>query len=443
MYLGLDIGTTGICCVVLDENGSPVFSQTEANRFGASNGACRTQDAEGIYALCFALYEKARAKYAVSSVGISGQMHGMLYVDAEGRALTPLYSWQDGRGDLICSEGESYAARLARQSGYRVATGYGAVSLFYDVQNGTVPENAASFCTVGDYIAMRLASRKSPLLHPTCAASMGLFDLAANEWDGAAIARASLPASLFPAVTAELVPIGKTEDGALVYPAVGDNQASVYGVLSDDDSFVVNVGTGSQLSLVSDALVTPSVGEVRPYFGGKYLLAGSALCGGYSFRLLRNFFHALGSSVSYDEMDAWACEALDEGREAPVFTPVFRGTREDPSRKASIEGITEENFDPKCLVLSLMSGVCRELKDFYDAFLPLAGARKRAVGTGNAVRMNRAFRRIVREQYALPLAIPAHKEEAAFGAALLAAEAFTGKSLKHFIAYEPTNGKEG
>lgn len=434
MYLGLDIGTTTVCGVVLDENGKIVSTVTEANTFASANGAARMQDADGIFALCARIYRASCESFPIRTVGISGQMHGILYVDAAGKAASPLYSWQDERGNLPYRDG-SYVSHLSRLCGYSIATGYGASSLFYDAVNGKIPANAHAFCTVGDYIAMRLCGRQEPLLHPTVAASVGLFDLAANAWDKDAIARADLPVTLFPAITKTLVPLGETAEGCAVYPAVGDNQASVYGALADDACFVVNVGTGSQISVVADTLVTPASGEVRPYFGGKYLLAGCALCGGYSFRLLRDFFAACGSPVGYDEMNAMAEEALANGDSIPVFSPTFRGTREDPSLAAAVSGITVENFTPRAFVLALMRGVSRELKDFYNAFLPFTGRHTRAVGAGNAVRLNSALRRVIEEDHGLPLVLPSHKEEAAFGAALLAAEAYTGQNLKHFIRY--------
>ena len=82
MYLGLDIGTTSICAVVLDGDGNIVYTTTKANDYHGQNGnGERTQDPEKIFSLCEEIYRETVEKFAVKSVGVSGQMHGVLYVD--------------------------------------------------------------------------------------------------------------------------------------------------------------------------------------------------------------------------------------------------------------------------------------------------------------------------------------------------------------------------
>ncbi len=433
MYLGLDIGTTSVCAVVLDKNGNTVYTATRPNTFGREEGVMRMQDAEGIYALCEEIYREVYEKFRPVSIGVDGQMHGILYLDAEGNAVSPLYSWQDGRGNLPF-EGGTYASVLSEKTGYAMATGFGGTTLFYDTVEKSIPPAAVTFATVGDYIAMRLAQRKEPLLNATCAASVGLYDIERGAWDEGAIMAAGLSPDFFPTVTADIAPLGKTAEGVTVYTAIGDNQASVYGAVKDGDSFLVNVGTGSQISVISEKLVRPPVGEVRPFLHGAYLVAGCPLCGGYSYRLLKEFFESVtGAPVDYALLNAWASEAKRE--DVPTVLPQFRGTRADPSARASITGLSEHNFNAKALTLGVLKGISRELCEFYTAFLPLVGKRSHLVGAGNAVRMNPVLREIIEEDYALPLAVPAHTEEAAFGAALAAAEVHEGESLKDFVRY--------
>ncbi len=433
MYLGLDIGTTSVCAVVLDGEGKTVYTATRPNGFASSNGSERTQDAEKIAALCQEITREVLQNHSIVSIGVSGQMHGILYLDADGCALSPLYSWQDERGNLPYKDG-TYASVLSKKTGYAMATGFGGTSLFYDVCKNAIPARAACFVTVGDYVAMRLSGRKTPLLHPTNSASVGLFDIETGAWDETAIRAAGLPRRLFPEIAQSVSLLGKTEEGIAVYTAIGDNQASVYGAVKDEDSFLVNVGTGSQISVISKKFVRPPVGEVRPFLGGAYLVAGCPLCGGYSYRLLKEFFESItGEAVDYSTMNAWAEAAW--GKDAPAVVPQFRGTRTDPGARASITGLSEANFNAPAITLGVLRGISRELADFYTAFVPLIGKRAHLVGAGNAVRMNPVLRKIIEEDYGLPLSVPVHTEEAAFGAALAAAEVQEGKSLKHFIRY--------
>ena len=107
----------------------------------------------------------------------------------------------------------------------------------------------------------------------------------------------------------------------------------------------------------------------------------------------------------------------------------------NPSLRASICELSENNFNAQALTLSTLQGISKELKDFYDMLVPITGKRKNLIGSGNAIRMNPILRQIIETDYNAKLSIPFHKEEAAFGAALLAAETLENKNLKNFIHY--------
>ena len=251
MYLGLDIGTTSICAVVLDGNGTVVYTTTKANNYHQRNeNGERTQNPEKIFSLCKEIYCETMKEFKIKSVGVSGQMHGILYVDCNGQALSPLYSWQDERGNLSF-ENATYAEILSARSGYKMATGFGCTSVFYDYINGLIPKTALSFCTIGDYVAMKLAKKSKPFLNETNAASLGLYDIKNRSWDFQAISRVGLPTSLFPEVSATVTELGKTAEGVSVFTAIGDNQASVYGAEQSPDTVIVNIGTGSQISVIT------------------------------------------------------------------------------------------------------------------------------------------------------------------------------------------------
>ena len=62
-------------------------------------------------------------------------------------------------------------------TGIKTASGYGLVTHLFNVRKGLVPADASTFCTIGDYLGMVLTGRKSPLVHISQAAGMGLFEL--------------------------------------------------------------------------------------------------------------------------------------------------------------------------------------------------------------------------------------------------------------------------
>ena len=436
MYLGIDIGTTSISIVLLNQNKEMCESITLKNDFHIiTNNNSRIQNAEKIVNSCLEIVKCLDKKYNIDSIGISNQMHGILYIDNEGKAVSPLYTWQDERGNELYKEEVSYSSKLSEISGYNVSTGYGSTSFFYDSVNDLVPEKAVSIATIGDYLALVLTNEKRVLMNETNAAAIGLYDIKRHNWDYEAIKKAGLTSSFYPNVSSKISVIGKYLDRINVYTAIGDNQASVYGTTKDDKGIVVNYGTGSQITFIVDKYIQPPLGcELRPYFDDKYLLIGGALCGGYAYQLLRNFYSSVcGEMFDYEKMNKWALEYTPKN--APIVETKFKGERHNPTKKASILNLSEENFTPQAITYSFLKGMCQELKDFYEQISPVVGEKNYLIGTGNGIRKNIAFQKIIQNSYQMDLFIPKHMEEAAFGAAILAAEEFLSVSLKDFILY--------
>ena len=428
MYvMGLDIGTTSISGVVLDGDTGTVLetvSRSNGKFLPAAHPWERTQDAAAIWQSVSEIAEQLTKAYApLSCIGVTGQMHGIVYVDKNGSLLSPLYTWQDGRAAAE-ENGKSSVQVLADKTGYQVPAGYGCATHFYHVQHGLVPEGAATFCTIHDYVAMRLCGRKTPVMDTTDAASFGLFDILHSRFDTAAIARAGMDAALLPQVAEKPVVIGETAGGVPVAVAVGDNQASFIGSVRDN-ALLINIGTGSQVSAFSPEVITIPGVETRPFPDGGCLLVGAPLCGGRAYALLERFFREAAAlcggsdSTAYRAMEQ-AAEAV-MGQRLPVVAPTFCGTRQHPNQTAVISGLTEDNFTPAHLTAGLLYGMVNELRQLYDSICThLHTPPKAAVGSGNGIRKNRLLQQILGEVFGLPVSIPSNGEEAVCGAAFLA-----------------------
>ncbi|HIW84311.1 MAG TPA: hypothetical protein H9873_08310, partial [Candidatus Dorea gallistercoris] len=133
--VGIDIGTTTICGVLMDgDRGGLLDARTLPNdaaiETGEGKGWEHLQDPERILEKCRRILGEYRELYQdIGSVGVTGQMHGILYVDREGKAVSPLYTWQDRRGDLPCRgpglPEKTYVEDLNEKTGYRTASGFG------------------------------------------------------------------------------------------------------------------------------------------------------------------------------------------------------------------------------------------------------------------------------------------------------------------------------
>lgn len=436
--LGIDIGTTTLCAVVMDsESGAVLCSRTVPNGTDLAHTAAyeRAQQPDTILERCLSLTRELCAQYApVAAIGVTGQMHGIVYLGADGKAVSPLYTWQDESGNQPFDETQSYAEHLSACTGYKMASGYGLCTLYVHTLQKRVPDSAVCICTIHDYVAMHLAGRTSPVMHTSDAASFGLFNLKSLEFDLSALEKAGLCVSLLPEVVRDFTVIG-TYNGIPVTCAIGDNQASFIGSVSDmENSVLVNMGTGGQVSFLTDSAEDPGL-EVRPCCGSKYLCVGASLCGGRAFALLEQFLRSCAELVTGQALES-AYPGMDRflAGEPSVCTPLavdtrFAGTREQPALRGSVQNIGTENFTAQHLILGTMEGIVAELLNMYNA--SAHGVRKTLVCSGNGLRKNDALRRLFGLRFGMQTVIPAHKEEAAYGAALCAV---TAAGLKKDLA---------
>lgn len=429
-FIGIDIGTTSVCGVVIDaRNGKLAASTTLPNDSWVRSDHPweRMQRPDRIAATAERITASFLKRFGnVAGIGVTGQMHGILYVDSAGRTAGPLFTWQDGRAALPFKTNRTYAGELARITGYPTAPGFGLATHFYNVKNRLAPVNAAFLCTIADYIAMRLSRQKRPSIDPTNAASLGTFDLKRQCFDLNALKAARLRTDILPALVPSGTRIGSTSEGVPVFAALADNQASVLGSVRDiGKSLLVNIGTGGQISVRQSSYRTIAGLDLRPFPGGGYIAVGASLCGGKTYALLEHFFRDTCTQfMGAAPKDIYAIMNKLPADSAHPLTvdPRFAGTRLDASRRGAISGISMTNLTPGNLADGFLRGIAQELFDFYS-LVPreTRGNISTLVGSGNGLRLNRRLRGLVEQIFGMRVNIPAHCEEAATGAALNAA----------------------
>ena len=222
--------------------------------------------------------------------------------------------------------------------------------------------------------------------------------------------------------------------------AIGDNQASVFSTLADESHLLINVGTGSQISLVSDQPIRADGVECRPYVDGKYLIVGAALCGGRAYSLLKDFYKKLLDAAGAPEADVYGImeKMLSKQTETTLKVDTrFAGTRGDAAVRGSITNIGTDNLTPYDLTAGVLRGMMEEL---YAMYCLMGKARTGIVGSGNGIRKNKALIQIAEEVFGGRLQVPLYTEEAACGAALFALVAIgngqTVSDVQKLIGYE-------
>ena len=428
-FLGIDIGTSSICGIVYNTVSKDIVSIAKINNTDmlSCNVWEKVQDANAIVDIVLDLIQELRIQYPdIKGIGLSGQMHGILYVNAEGEAVSPLYTWQDMRGSLLYKDGMSYAAYLSKQTGFPLSTGFGLVTHYYNKVNSLVPQNAVKLCTIMDYTAIRLTGKCEPLVDCSNAASLGFFDKEKLAFDKEALWNVGIDSSILPEIGKAFSRVGHYENIS-VYTAIGDNQASFLGSIRDiRHSIHITGGTSSQISVYSEDYVNVPLLDTRPLPGGGYILVGAALCGGCSFSLLKKFFSETIKLYTGEEMDdtdlykIMVSVPYKEVQEDDIrVETLFGGTRSHPEKRGKIMNISCLNWHPENLIRGFLEGMSQELYDFYQLLPNSVRERKTIlVGSGNGIKRNPLLCQILEERFKCHLQVSACREEAALGACI-------------------------
>ena len=286
----IDLGSTSIKWATTDHDGTIIHE-------GRTPFPDRADGPEGIFevplpSIVDNVFSIIRSHDHVTDLMIATQMHGYVLADADMNPLTPYVSWQDTRAkgsvpdfDLADDAGVAMKDNLPRAS-VQVTLG----------NNPGIKEKARHFFTLGSYIIYRLTGRN--VTHITDAAPSGYYsipDFQAVNCD-----------LVLPLAVSAMTPVGD-HHGMNVYPAVGDQQASVFGSTAGPDEVILNLGTAAQMCSINPE---PEKGDVesRPYFHGQRLLTVTGLPGGKVMR------ENPGKDLEEAMYDAWsrALKAMPE-----------------------------------------------------------------------------------------------------------------------------------
>ncbi|MFO7956296.1 MAG: FGGY family carbohydrate kinase [Candidatus Brocadiia bacterium] len=454
-FIGIDIGTTSICGVALNAGGELLASARRANDSHVEGlpSSRREASPNRVLELCVEVLRDVTERLRETglrpvSVGLAGQMHGGLVLGDGLEPLTNFITWQDERAGEEVGDGgptfleqfmESADEQAVADTGCRPSTGYLGLTLYWMNCTQSLPEGARGAAFIHDWVAAKLCGN-APVTSPGNAASTGLFNVRAGEWEPRLLAVAGIAADLLPPVLEAGTPMGTlcpemaeatglTGD-TTVHTPLGDNQASVLASLSSwRDQVVVNVGTGGQVSAVTDRFIATPDLEARPFVDGRMLCCGASLRGGAALDYLAHHYRRVLESIG----DAGLSQAavldrlVELAREAPggadglIVEPFFGGRRADSSARGRVGGMTDANNTPGHWARAFIEGIVAELGSYYRAMKEEGLAeRSLLVGSGNGMRLNDVMRDAAVGAFCMPAVLPAWQEESACGAALAA-----------------------
>ena len=444
-FLGIDIGTSAVKAVLMDTAGT-VIAKSEARLATRSpKPGWSEQDPEDWWTATLTVLSALRSGSpeewtGVVSIGLSGQMHGAVVLDAGGSALRPAILWNDGRSQDECRQLEAEVPELGIKAGASAMPGFTAPKMLWlrtnepDIFSRTarvlLPKDFVRFRLTGDYAT-------------DCSDAAGTLwlDQASRTWSAELVGASGMKASQMPRLLHGLgdgIPVRRsiaTQLGlrpeVLVAAGAGDAAAGAIGIgaIDDGDAFL-SLGTSAQLFVATKAyrprpdLYLHSYCHALPdmWFQMAAMLNGAACL---------SWIAAVLGEADIEAMLAQA-ETQAPRPTGLVFLPYLSGERtphNDPAARGAFIGLTGKT-DRAGMVRAVLEGVafsCLEAKHC----LTTAGTQLSGLGVIGGGSRSDFWMRIVASVLDLPLTRYVGGEHGpAFGAARLAMLAIGGASVR-------------
>lgn len=420
--VGLDVGTSGVKGIALAPDGTVVARASRHYPLSTPHPQWSEQDPDDWWRASSEVMEELSAKAGPpSGIGLSGQMHGLVALDASDRPVRPAILWNDQRCEEECDQIEERIGfdRLIQLTGNRALTGFTAPKLLWMRSHEPATyERIRSVLLPKDYVRLQLCGEHAGDVSD-CSGTL-LFDVAARDWSEAVTSELEIERDWLPPALESPVISGRTADGIPVAAGAGDQAAGALGVgvLTPGPVSVV-LGTSGVVFAALDDYAPDPLGRTHTFchaVPGRWHSMGVMLSAAGSLEWLRS---ALGTDLGFDELVAEA-ERWEPGTEGLVFLPYLVGERTphaDPEARASFVGITVRH-DRGALVRAVLEGVCFGLRDCLDVLTESGVDATAGIASGGGAASD-TWLRIAASVLGLPLARTSVSDGAAFGAALL------------------------
>lgn len=440
--IGIDVGTSGTKALVVDDEGTVVGSGTGHHEPSVPRGGWSEQDAEDWWpstkvAIEAACREAGIEADQIDAVGLTGQMHGLVALDAKMEPIRPAILWNDGRCEAQCHDVESRFGieRLVELTGNRMLAGFTAPKLLWMREHE--PEAFDRVATVllpKDWIRFKLSGTVA--MDVSDASGTAVFDCRNRTWSDELLAALELPRSWWPdaAESPEVVATVSTEAaaetglraGVPIVAGAGDQAASAVGTgLVAEGTIGAALGTsGVTFAPTNSWRATPD-GTLHAFchaVPGCWHLMGVMLSGAGSL----DWFRQAVTPDLADESDAFMkIEALAEqapaGAADLLFLPYLSGERTphpDVNARGAFIGLDRRHERPH-LARAVFEGVTHGLADCLD-LVRRTGVEAEIVRLSGGGMKSRLWKQTCADLFGTPVVTTTTTEGTAFGAAILA-----------------------
>ncbi len=439
LVLGIDVSTTATKAVLVAADGSVRGIGTSAYDYATPRPLWAEQDPglwwpAAIEAIRAALSAAGSTGDAVEAVGLTGQMHGAVLLDAADRAVRPAILWNDQRTGAECDEIRERvgADRLVEVTGNDALTGFTAPKLLWvrrhepaawaRVRHVLLPKDEVRLRLTGEH-AVDVADGSGTIL----------FDLAARTWSPDVLAALDLDPGLFPpthegpavvgTVTAAAAESTGLRAGTQVVAGGGDQAANGVGVgVTAPGTVALSLGTSGVIFAATDRPIHEPRGRVHAFchaVPGRWHLMSVMLSAAGSFRWFRD---ALAPGEDFGTLAAAAADAT-AAEDGLFFLPYLTGERSphpDPLARGAFVGLTVRH-DRRHLTRAVLEGVAFGLRDGLDLMVAAGMPRPAVIRASGGGLASPVWRQVLADILDAELVTPSTTEGAAFGAAVLAA----------------------
>jgi xylulokinase len=446
--LGIDVGTTGAKALLIDRAGQVVTSATVEYPMYTPRPQWTEQRPADWWAATAKSIRQVLAEAGiepgqVAGVGLTGQMHGLVLLDAQGEVLRPCIMWNDQRTAAQCAAitREVGAANVLRLTGNPVLPGFTAPKIAWVRENEPeVYRQAAKVLLPKDYVRYRLTD--GFFSEVSDASGTSLFNVGQRCWSDEMLKAVGVPRSWMPEVTespvvsAHVSPSAASETGLLAGTPVagggGDQAAQAVGTGVVAEGVVsATIGTSGVVFAASKAYRVELQGRLHAFchaVPGMWHLMGVMLSAGGSFRWYRDTLadlervRAEEAGIDPYELLTEAAAQVAPGCEGLLFLPYLTGERTpypDPNARGVFFGLTLRHSKAH-LTRAVLEGVSYGLRDSLELMRGLGLSIEQVRASGGGAR-SPLWRQILADVFEAEIATVSVTEGAAYGAALLAA----------------------
>ncbi|HEV7298947.1 MAG TPA: xylulokinase [Tepidisphaeraceae bacterium] len=446
--LGIDIGTSGTKTLICDEDGTVLATAMAEHAIYTPKPGWSEQIPEdwwtAVCAATKAVLKKAKVKPAdIGGIGLSGQMHGSVFLGDGEKALRPALLWNDQRTAKQCAEIEAKAGgreKLIELVANPALTGFTAPKILWLRENE--PKTFAKTKHIllpKDYIRFRMTGEYATEVSD--ASGMLLLDVVKRQWSDKLLSVLQIDKSLLGRLHESQEVTGTLNRGAAremgliegipVVGGAGDQAAGAVGNGVVMPGIVsAAMGTSGVIFAHADRPTLDPKGRVHTMchaVPGKWCVFGCMLSAGGSFQWFRNRLAegevatAKKHKIDPYELLVAEAEAAPAGSEGLFFLPYLTGERcphPDPLARGGWIGLTARTTRPM-MIRALLEGVTYGMRDAMEIMRGMNIDITQARASGGGAR-SAFWRQLQADVYKTPIVLTNATEGPAYGVALLA-----------------------